>query len=141
MMMIKLEVYTFVTKEGEVVHINMAPLKAAIIRTGITPILAEIGDTLATALEQGLLGVEEEHALKLSESALDVPAIVGTWGDSDHIVMDGNHRLWRRWKRGDTHFPAYVIPEKAWRLYCIPNELVGGDAAYWDHFNRNAKVR
>lgn len=140
-MFVKLEVYTFVTKEGEVVHINMVPLKAAIIRVGVTPILAEMGGSLVEALEAGTLGVEEDHALKLPEEALDVPGIVGLWGANDHIIMDGAHRLWRRWKRGDREFPVYVVPEAAWRLYCIPNELVGGDAAYWDNFNRTAKVR
>lgn len=133
-------IYTFVDgKTGETTHIAVEPLRAAIIRAGVIPVLAEIGGTLITALERGDLGVEEEYALKLPDAALDVPGIVCEWGKADHVIADGAHRLWRRWKRGDATFPAYIIPEKAWRLYVVDD--IPGDGKFWDHFNRNAKVR
>lgn len=134
-------VYTFVdSATGEPTHIASGMLLQAVKRAGVIPLQADIAPSLAAALEAGTLGVEEPHALSLPEAALEAPVLVCEWGDS-HVIADGAHRLWRRWRRGDTDFPAYVIPERAWRLFVIPNEEIGGDGAFWDNFNRNAKVR
>lgn len=135
-------VYTFVCSEtGEPTHIDVSSLLRIVQAAGLKPIDAEIGDTLEEALRNGRLGVEEHHALKLPEEALKVPALVCQWGERDHVIADGAHRLWRRWKRGDKTFPVFIIPERVWRAFTIPNEVMGGDGAYWDDFNRNAKVR
>lgn len=132
-------VYTFVNSETQQpTHIDVDPLLTAIKRAGVVPMLCEMGDTLEAALERNDLGVEEEHALKLPVEALDVPILVCCWGDT-HVVADGAHRLWRRWKRGDKGFPAYVIPERAWRPFVITG--LPGDGAFWNDFNRNAKIR
>lgn len=136
---IKTAIYTFVDGDtGEPTHIAVEPLLAAIKRSGVIPILAGIGESLVAALERGELGVEEDHALTLPEEALDVPCVVCNWGET-HIIADGAHRLWRRWKRGDLEFPVYVVPESAWRLFVVGG--IPGDGKYWDHFNRNAKIR
>lgn len=132
-------VYTFVDgKTGEPTHIAASSLRACVERSGVTPMLCMFGEGLTDALARGDLGVEEHHALKLPEAALEVPILVCQWGP-DHVIADGAHRLWRRWKRGDTDFPAYVIPEPAWRLFVV--EGMPGDGAFWDTFNRNARVR
>lgn len=36
-------------------------------------------------------------------------------------------------------FPAYLIPEKAWRHFEI--EGLPGDGKFWEHVNRTSKVR
>jgi hypothetical protein len=64
--------------------------------------------------------------------------MVGVWGDKN-IIIDGAHRIWRNWKAGNTSFPAYVLPEEAWREFVVLD--VPGDAAFWDSFNRTAQVR
>lgn len=96
-------------------------------------------DTLTGALERNELGVEIEHALTLSDEALKQPVIVGIWGADKHILLDGAHRLWRVWKRGDQTFPAYVVPEYVWREFVVVD--MPGDAAFWDEFNRTARIR
>jgi hypothetical protein len=132
-------VYTFVDKAtGEPTHIAATTLRLACEASRLQPILCEIGDTLVDALKAGALGVEEHHALKLQDSALETPLLVCIWGDS-HVLADGAHRLWRRWKRGDQSFMAYMVPEPAWRLFTIYD--MPGDGSFWDDFNRNAKVR
>jgi hypothetical protein len=130
--------YTFVNNDAHTAtHIASGVLYAhASVKWPVTR--CYFGDSLEAALMRGDLGVEEPHALKLPEEALEVPALVCEWGDK-HIVADGSHRLWRRWKRGDQWFPAYVIPEEAWREYEITD--VPGGAAYWDDFNRTVETR
>lgn len=131
-------VYTFVNHDGVPVHIASDALLRALKRSDVVPSLCEFGDTLIVALEKGDLGVEEDHALSLPEAALETPLIVGTWG-SKHIMIDGAHRLWRRWKRGDRDFNAYYVPEEAWRRFTIDG--MPGSGAFWREHNRNSKVR
>jgi hypothetical protein len=132
-------VYTFVDDStGQPTHILSGRLAAALVRSSAVPIRCVMDDSLIASLEKGLLGVEEAHALKLPEEALDAPCIVGQW-DGAHIMIDGAHRLWRLWQRGDREFNAYYVPEKAWRLFVIDD--IGGDGSFWSDFNRTAKVR
>lgn len=132
-------VYTFVdAATGQPTHIAASTLRHCIEQSPLEPGMAAISPSLVEALKAGTLGVEEHHALKLPESALDKPILVCEWGDS-HVIADGAHRLWRRWQRGDAEFPCYVVPERAWRLFVIVD--VPGSGALWDDFNRNAKIR
>jgi hypothetical protein len=130
--------YTFV--EGHSMHpTHIASGVLVKLLTGRFPIhKPEISPSLARALERGDLGVEEPHALKLPEAALDTPVTVCEWGDT-HIIADGAHRLWRRWKRGDKTFPAYIVPEKLWRHFVVNG--VPGTGEFWDTFNRTAQIR
>jgi hypothetical protein len=132
-------VYTFVdAKTGEPTHIAATTLMATLKRIRATPILCAIGEGLIDALKRGDLGVEEDHALALPESALGTPLLVCQWGN-EHIIADGAHRLWRRWQRGDRDFNAYYLPEELWRPWVIHD--MPGDGQFWDFFNRNVKVR
>ena len=131
--------YTFVEAEKLMpTHIASRVLFDALTRNRVPVTIAHIAPSLVEAMERGDLGIEEPHALKLPEAALDTPAIVGEWGDT-HIIIDGAHRLWRRWKRGDTTFPAYLIPEALWRHFTVRD--VPGSGVFWDTFNRTAQVR
>lgn len=132
--------YTFVDKgRVEPTHIASGVLLATIQSAQRVPVVyCQIAPALCRSLERGDLGVEEAHALKLPEESLEAPAIVCEWGD-EHVVADGAHRLWRRWKRGDADFPAYIIPERVWRHFVVVD--VPGDAQFWDGFNRTARVR
>lgn len=130
--------YTFVETNGEPVHIASTYLLEILKRSGAVPALCLFDATLIQALERGDLGAEGPHALKLPEAALDAPGIVGRWGDR-HIMIDGAHRLWRRWQRGDTDFPAYYLTEDIWRRFTVDG--IPGDGAFWSDHNSNAKVR
>jgi hypothetical protein len=132
-------VYTFVDgNTGEPTHIAVSALTRAIQRAGIIPMVASMGEGLIAAIERGDLNQEPDHAARLPSEALEAPCIVGAWG-GEHIIIDGTHRLWRRYQRGDRDFPAYYIPEDAWRHFVIHG--MPGDGEFWDHFNRNVQVR
>lgn len=132
-------VYTFVAADtGQPTHIAASTLRMILEGLGWEITDCIIAGSLASALARGELGVEPAHALSLPESALEAPGIVCEWQDT-HVIADGAHRLWRRWKRGDMAFPAYLVPEPAWRPFVICD--MPGDGKFWDHFNRNAQVR
>jgi hypothetical protein len=131
-------VYTFVDGDKQPTHIASRILYNALASRGWPVTHCFIANSLITSLKEGTLGIEEPHALKLPDAALDKPALVCEWG-RDHVIADGNHRLWRRWKRGDEDFPAYVVPEKVWRHFVVLD--IPGSGEDWDRFNREAQVR
>jgi len=136
--MIGATVYTFVdAATGEPTHILVDVLQRIIDQSGIPPTDCALGESLIDALKEGSLGVEEDYARTLADEALRVPLVVCEWGHT-HIIADGAHRLWRRWQRGDANFLAYVVPERIWRA-CVVD--LPGDGAFWDDFNRTAKIR
>jgi hypothetical protein len=126
-------VYTFTPDDAPPVHIAASVLGRALKSANWPVTDCHIAPSLVDALKRGLLGVEEAHARRLPDGALNIPGIIGTWGEH-HISIDGAHRLWRRWQRGDASFPAYVVPEKLWRRFTI----VGfpGDADDWREINK-----
>jgi hypothetical protein len=130
--------YTFVETNGEPTHIASMVLYKMLAERNWPVTRCFIAPTLIHALKTNSLGVEEPHAVKLPEAALEKPALVCEWG-SDHVIADGNHRLWRRWKRGDKWFPAYVVPEAAWRHFTILG--MPGTGEFWAEWNKTAKVR
>lgn len=135
-------VYTFVDNDKVPVHIAASTLYRGLQEArggkGWPVTLCVMEQTLIDALKRGDLGVEEEHALTLPEEALERPGIIGAWGDA-HICIDGAHRLWRRWQRGDRDFPAYYVPEALWREFTITG--LPGTGEEWSDWNRNVKVR
>jgi hypothetical protein len=131
-------VYTFVETDGTPVHIAASTLLYGLETRSAPVTRCMIAPSLVAALERGDLGVEPPHALRLPESALEAPGIVGEWGDA-HIIIDGAHRLWRRWKRGDPDFPAYVLPEALWREFQISG--MPGSGEFWRAHNKTAEVR
>lgn len=135
------ETYGFVDNDkNEVTHIATGVIKRIMAEDLIRPPVTQcmFGESLTQAFERGELGVEEDHAMRLPEEALKVPCLIGLWGKS-HIMLDGAHRVWRRLKRGDLDFPAYVMPENVWREFIVYD--VPGTAAQWNEFNRHAKIR
>lgn len=133
-------VYTFVEHNGTPTHIAASTLLGGLERPGrVWPVTrCEMAPSLIEALERGDLGVEPPHALRLPLEALERPGIIGEWGDA-HISIDGAHRLWRRWQRGDKWFPAYVVPEPAWRAFTIDD--MPGSGEEWAAWNKTAQVR
>lgn len=85
------ETYGFVDRDkSRVTHVATGVIKFLLAELPLKPQLTicMFGDTLCQAFEKGELGVEEDHALRLPEEALKVPALVGLWDDG-HLMLDG----------------------------------------------------
>lgn len=132
-------VYAFVDgASGTPTHIAASTLLGALEAANWPVHDVHMGQGLIDAITRGDLNEEQDHALKLPDEALASPILVGEWGQ-EHIIIDGSHRLWRLYERGDRTFPARVVPEKLWRAFTIRD--MPGSGAFWDDFNRTAKVR
>jgi hypothetical protein len=73
-------------------------------------------------------GVEAERVAQLTAEDLERPGIVIGWGgpaQGEHTLIDGNHRMARRWQLGMKTFRFAVVPmsKKLLRRYiCSPGE-------------------
>lgn len=56
-------------------------------------------------------GINRDHLSSIDETRLDEPVIISTIGEEEWIV-DGNHRLIKRYEKMLTNTPAIVIPKK-----------------------------
>lgn len=135
------QTYTFTTHTGEVYHFAIGQLNAAIKRMAgkLTPVMIPFDQSLLHALKSGDMGVEPDHAARLPLEALERPVLVLAWGDGEHVICDGAHRLWRRMERGDADFPAYFIPPTVWRYFLITG--IPGSAELWRKANEEQGVR
>ena len=53
--------------------------------------------------------VDREYAMNIDESVVDIPGIFIKEGDSFHFLIDGWHRAYRKWKRGDKMMDTYLF--------------------------------
>jgi hypothetical protein len=132
-------VYTFVDEDGSPpLHIASDRLRAFLEKGEFQVYKCPWTPSMIQAMEQNTLGVEIEHALRLPVSALSIPGIYIT-KDGGQILVDGAHRMWRRWKAGYDCFYAYVVEEDVWKHFVVAD--LDGDRALWHNFAKNAKIR
>lgn len=59
-------------------------------------------------------GVEAERVARLDPSRRDKPVLFADMGDGTHVLIDGNHRVARRWQDGLRDVEAYLVPHSFW---------------------------
>lgn len=63
--------------------------------------------------------VEEQYLAKVDPND-DRPGIVVVWLPGDgHSLVDGNHRLIRKYREGVTNMECWVWPYEAWQMFCL----------------------
>lgn len=63
--------------------------------------------------------VEAAKARALTREQVNDPVIVLEWSDGTHLLIDGAHRLWRRWHESQGEVHAYVLPRAFWHRYVL----------------------
>lgn len=80
--------------------------------------------------------IEQDKLAALTEAQLEEPGTIVEW-DAGHSVVDGNHRLIRRWQRETARRPlwpdivagvsvsmeCWVWPESLWREFCFVGDM------------------
>lgn len=63
-------------------------------------------------------GVEDAHIEELTEEDLEEPCL-GVVLEDGVILVDGNHRYYKRWLVGKDTVDIYIFPEEVWRHFAI----------------------
>lgn len=59
-------------------------------------------------------GVEAWKLSRLDLAHRDKPVLFADMGDGTHVLIDGNHRVARRWQDGLRDVAAYLVPRSFW---------------------------
>lgn len=114
------ELFTHIDKHGVTRHWNTSAMVRAVFERKVQPHLAECD------LTQGLIdhilqhhGVEERSLATLPEKVLEIPVVLAQFADGTSLLVDGNHRVVRRWRKGLKKVHAMVFSEDQWTPFLV----------------------
>jgi hypothetical protein len=64
-------------------------------------------------------GIEKYRLFRLTPEELEHPILMFIMRDGTYLTADGHHRIVRRWMKGQSYTPAYMIPRKIWKKSVI----------------------
>lgn len=78
-------------------------------------------------------GIEEPRVSSLTRLQRDVPGIVADFGNGTQAMIDGNHRLVRRFRDGLRDMYVFWLSEHMWRdfLLDVPPETIKARGHEW----------
>lgn len=129
------QIFTHVDPEGVTRHFNASALLRAIMRKQIQPLpqFIELG------LDEGLVdyieknqGVEQDHVERISEASTNNPILMVEFkDDGTHVIIDGSHRVVKRWRMGKHSIPCILVKEPGWVPFLVTdmNEVFPLDIA------------
>ena len=105
------EIYTLTERSLGTVHINVTTIRRAFAKYSIPFRMLEC--TLNESWYRYTMessGVEEDGITRIID--LDIPGIMIAWDEdmSHTTIVDGNHRLCRRWRDGLKTFECAIVP-------------------------------
>jgi hypothetical protein len=106
--------------DGQDILFDIRALKNAILENAIHFVTMEVEldeELVKRALTRG--GIDQDY-LNAPEQAhnIDMPTITVLWDDGQGTLVDGNHRIVKRYNKGLKKIRCIVVPdEKAWRQF------------------------
>lgn len=125
------EFFTFTYDDGERAGqtdvFDVTRLRAAIRKAKLTPnAIIPLKDWAEQQAVTGKAGIDEQAAMNANDREGEWPiVVVDTVGPNDdrHFVIDGNHRLYRKWRNGETEAEVIIIPGDVARMCLAPPEI------------------
>lgn len=120
----RVEVFSHTDNEGTIRHFNVSELWEGILNNGIPHEVVRIELDANT-----ISGLEKDHHVTLDEDLsrgqnINTPVLIVGFEDDTNLVIDGNHRLVRRFRLGLTHAKAVFVHPSDWVKHLIPHEAV-----------------
>lgn len=113
------EVFSHTSPDGVVRHFNTSAMVRALFQRKVTPACA------VCPLTEGLVshirknhGVEEHH-LSSVDSKLDTPILLVEFETGETLLVDGNHRVVRRWDKGFKTVDVVIFKPGQWEAFLI----------------------
>lgn len=91
---------------------DITAMRAWAVQTKLKPMSVRISDVLETVLTTRI--IDEQRVRELDEASWrNDPAMVVVYDNpTAHLLVDGSHRIVRRYLEGETLFYAYFVPER-----------------------------
>lgn len=113
------EIFSHEDTEGVTRHFNATQMVRAIVNHQINPIMAVLD--LYEDLVRHLIanhGIEEDHLHQIG-STLDSPILLVEFADGTNLIVDGNHRVVKRWQEGLKTVTAAILKPGVWEPYLV----------------------
>jgi len=113
------ELFSHEDLHGATRHFNASAMTRAVLANTVTPVFETLAlyDDLVAHIEK-FHGVEEPHLANLG-SSINNPIIVVEFPDGDNLVVDGNHRVVKRWRLGLKTVPAAIFKPGQWEPFLV----------------------
>lgn len=90
----------------------------AIVRGECTGGLVPLNEQLKRVLTEQR-SIDQEHVKSLTEQQAKMPIVICMMPDGTGLTIDGHHRAWAAFQRGDTEIRAFILEEPQWRRFII----------------------
>jgi hypothetical protein len=120
-----IEVFTYIDEDGKDYHFAMPLLKryadafADGTRNGTLPTIELPIDQELVNGSRAKRGVEQEILDGMSDDRMNDPIYSVIWHGTELLVVDGHHRLVKRWDKGLKTVNTVIFPEEIWRKCLI----------------------
>ena len=113
------QVFSHTDLDGVQRHFNTSAMVRAILSRQVVPEcgVAPLPEHVVASIRANH-GVEEHH-LEAVDANLDSPCIMVEFEDGKSLVVDGNHRIVRRWDKGLRDVSMIVFKPGQWEQFLI----------------------
>lgn len=119
--------YDWTDDDGSVIHFRTTVMERFLRDNPLVAMTMLVETPIDADFAQNFLpengGIEQEHLDTLTAARLDVPVISVLWPDGSCLLIDGNHRYYRRWQLGYKTVWTYVLPPDLWEHFTMPSDM------------------
>jgi hypothetical protein len=114
------EIFTHTDLQGVTRHWNTSAMVRAVFQRKVKPSLVNcpLTEDLIQHIEQNH-GVEEPNISQLPDKVLDIPVVLVHFEDGQDLLVDGNHRVVKRWRKGLRNVDALLFQPKDWEPFLL----------------------
>lgn len=113
------EIFSHEDLDGVTRHFNTSAMVRGVMHSKVTPLYRSIdlSESLVAYIEKNH-GVEQSH-LSNVEHTIDNPVVLVEFEDGTSLVVDGNHRIVKRWRKGLKSATAMVFKPDQWAEFLV----------------------
>jgi hypothetical protein len=114
------QIFTHTDPAGVTRHFNASMMTRAVLARQVTPDLGEfeLTDELGGHVAANH-GIEEHHLETITDKMLESPVLMVHFEDGTDLIVDGSHRLVKKWRRGDKTVHALVFMPGQWERFLV----------------------
>jgi hypothetical protein len=114
------EIFSHTDLQGVTRHWNTSAMVRAVFQRRVKPSLVNcpLTEDLIQHIEQNH-GVEEPNIAQLPDKVLEIPVVLVHFDDGSDLLVDGNHRVVKRWRKGLRDVNAMLFQPKDWEPFLL----------------------
>lgn len=114
------QIFSHVDPEGVHRHFNTSAMTRAVLTRKVAPFttVCELNADLISHIERNH-GIEAHHLQSIPNENLNTPVLLVRFEDGTSLLVDGNHRVVKRWRAGLTEVSAICFDPGQWEDFLV----------------------